>query len=102
MGILGKLLPPWFLVSIWCLVIVEPGQVRKEQDHLGKSSFYCISALSVSAPTSLDFVPGRGVSTDLIDGPHFPGNRQPNFGMINRGAFKTESYIARSISPGGI
>lgn len=42
MGILGKLLSSVSLVSIWCLVIVEPGKVQREQDHLGKSSFYCI------------------------------------------------------------
>ncbi|XP_015430090.1 PREDICTED: protein eva-1 homolog C-like, partial [Dufourea novaeangliae] len=34
MGILGKLLPSVSLVSIWCLLIVEPGQVQREQDHL--------------------------------------------------------------------
>ncbi|XP_076751355.1 uncharacterized protein LOC143423722 isoform X1 [Xylocopa sonorina] len=34
MGILGKLLSSVSLVSIWCLLIVEPGKVQKEQDHL--------------------------------------------------------------------
>lgn len=45
MGILGKLLSSVSLVSIWCLLIVEPGKVQREQDHLGKkSSLYCIFA----------------------------------------------------------
>ncbi|KAK9308136.1 hypothetical protein QLX08_001646 [Tetragonisca angustula] len=34
MGILGKLLSSVSLVSIWCLLIVEPGKVQREQDHL--------------------------------------------------------------------
>ncbi|XP_034172438.1 uncharacterized protein LOC117600737 isoform X4 [Osmia lignaria lignaria] len=34
MGILGKLLSSVCLVSIWCLLIVEPIQIQGEQDHL--------------------------------------------------------------------
>ncbi|XP_043578435.1 uncharacterized protein LOC122565710 isoform X2 [Bombus pyrosoma] len=40
MGILGKLLSSVSLVSIWCLLIVEPGKVQREQDHLGTLKTY--------------------------------------------------------------
>lgn len=49
MGILGKLLSSVSLVSIWCLLIVEPGKVQREQDHLGKSPSYCICAFGFRA-----------------------------------------------------
>lgn len=55
MGILGKLLSSVSLVSIWCLLIVEPGKVQREQDHLGKSSLYCILALRFHASYDLIF-----------------------------------------------
>lgn len=52
MGILGKLLSSVSLVSIWCLLIVEPGKVQREQDHLGKSSLYCNFALRFTRRTT--------------------------------------------------
>lgn len=64
MGILGKLLSSVSLVSIWCLLIVEPGKVQREQDHLGKSSLYCNFALRFHA--SYHFVSASFPATRLL------------------------------------